>query len=410
MPRKKYAVVKSIPKLNCTLPLLGPAKALGAASSIAAPKASPSRPAHGCPFRLCSMNPPSSTLGHVTRPSRDHGGGRCIATEVPRFKRLFRADSFEILPPMTLRGGVVMPTQTHRLPSKRALTRIPLSSGGLLFGLIAVLMAAPACAPPPQATTASPRRVVALAPAVTAVVYGLGQGDSVVGVCGQCDYPPTTRDLPRVGGYLAPSVEAVLAVRPDLVLVVPSPGNREAVRTLERAGIRILVTADRTLDDLWSAIDSIACALGVPEHGAALRASPQQQLDAGRNRVAGLPATRVLLVVGHRPLIVAGGGTLQDELLRVPGGVNVAGDTGAAFPQVPIELVVARAPEVILDAAMGSEAGGQELFEGLRTVPAVRDGRIVPLAADAIFRAGPRVGEAAALLASAIHPGTAAGS
>jgi iron complex transport system substrate-binding protein len=74
-----------------------------------------------------------------------------------------------------------------------------------------------------------------------------------------------------------------------------------------------------------------------------------------------------------------------------------------------MELVVARAPDVILDAAMGSEAGGRELFAALRTVPAVRDGRIVPLQADALFRAGPRVGEAAAMLASAIHP-EAAGS
>jgi iron complex transport system substrate-binding protein len=303
-----------------------------------------------------------------------------------------------------------MPTQTGLLPSTWAATLAVRPSCGLRFMLIALLMAAPGCASAPQTTTAEPRRVVALAPSVTEVVYGLGEGDRLVGVCGQCDYPPATRDLPRVGGYLAPSVEAVLAVRPDLVLVVPSPGNREAVRTLERAGLRVLVTGDRTLDDLWQAIDSIGAALGVPDRGAALRASVQQQLDAVRRRVAGLPATRVLLVVGHRPLIVAGGGTLQDELLRVAGGVNVAADAGTAFPQVPIELVVARAPEVILDAAMGSEAGGQELFEGLRTVPAVRDGRIVPLAADAIFRAGPRVGEAAALLAGAIHPGAAAGS
>jgi iron complex transport system substrate-binding protein len=261
---------------------------------------------------------------------------------------------------------------------------------------------------PPQGNTL-PSRVVALAPSLTEIVYGLGEGGRLVGVCAQCDYPDAARRLPRVGGYLAPSVEAVLGVRPDLVLVVPSPGNREAVRTLERAGIRVLVTADRTLGDLWQAIASIAGALGAAERGAALRASVQQQLDAVRTRVADLPVTRVLLVVGHRPLIVAGGGTLQDELLRVAGGVNVAADAGAAFPQVPIELVVARAPEVILDAAMGSEAGGRELFAALRSVPAVRDGRIVPLAPDALFRAGPRVGEAAALLAGAIHP-DAAGS
>lgn len=257
--------------------------------------------------------------------------------------------------------------------------------------------------PPPQENTL-PSRVVALAPSLTEIVYGLGEGARLVGVCAQCDYPEAARDVPRVGGYLAPSVEAVLGVRPDLVLVVPSPGNREAVRALERAGVRVLVTADRTLDDLWSAIAEVARALGVPDRGEAMAASVRDHLDAVRSRVRGFSPRRVLLVVGHRPLIVAGGGTLQDELLEVAGGVNVAADAGAAFPQVPLELVVARAPDVILDAAMGTEAGGRELFAALETVPAVRDGRIVPLAPDALFRAGPRVGDAAALLAAAIHP------
>src|SRR5262249_45150426 len=82
-------------------------------------------------------------------------------------------------------------------------------------------------------------------------------------------------------------------------------------------------------------------------------------------RVAGLARRRVLMVVGHRPLIVAGGGTLQDELVRTAGGVNVAADVGSAFPQVPLELVAARAPDVIVDAAMGTEAGGRSLFADL---------------------------------------------
>jgi iron complex transport system substrate-binding protein len=261
---------------------------------------------------------------------------------------------------------------------------------------------------PPQGNTL-PSRVVALAPSLTEIVYGLGEGHRVVGACAQCDYPDAAVRVPRVGGYLAPSVEAILGVRPDLVLAVPSPGNREAVRSLERAGIRVLVTGDRTLDDLWRAIDSVAKTLGVPDRGEAMVARVRAELDHVRSRVQRLPPQRVLLVVGHRPLIVAGRGTLQDELVRLAGGVNVAADAGTAFPQVPMELVVARAPDVILDAAMGTEAGGRELFAELGSVPAVRDGRIVPLAPDALFRAGPRVGEAAALLAAAIHP-EAAGS
>jgi iron complex transport system substrate-binding protein len=196
----------------------------------------------------------------------------------------------------------------------------------------------------------------------------------------------------------------VLGVRPDLVIAVPSPGNREAVRAIERAGVRVLVVQDRQLGDLWDSIASIADALGDTAAGARLAAEVHAELDRVRARVAGAPPVRVLLVVGHSPLIVAGAGTLQGELLEIAGGTNVAADVGSAWPQVSLELVVARAPDVILDAAMGTEAGANALFARLTTVPAVRDGRIVPVSSDALFRSGPRVAEAAALFAAAIHP------
>ena len=287
-----------------------------------------------------------------------------------------------------------VPVPRRLLPTEWAASLILV----LLFGALLL-----GCAEAPSQSVA-PARIVALAPSLTEIVYGLGEQGRLVGVCAQCDYPEEATKLPKVGGYLSPSVEAVLGVRPDLVLAVPSPGNREAVRALERVGVRVLVAADRTLNDLWTTIAAVADALGVPERGAAMTSRVRADLEAVHERVAGLPTRRVLLVVGHRPLIVTGGGTLQDELLRTAGGVNVAADAGTAFPQVPLELVVARAPDVILDAAMGSEAGGRDLFAALGTVPAVRDGRIVALAPDALFRAGPRVGEAAAMLASAIHP------
>ena len=251
-----------------------------------------------------------------------------------------------------------------------------------------------------------PARLVSLAPSVTEIVYALGAGDRVVGVCGQCNYPPAVERVPRVGGYLSPSVEAVIAARPDLVAVVPSPGNREGVRAVERAGIRVLVVQDHTLADLWASIRTLADALALGDAGARLVEDLQHGLDAIRARVDGVPRRRVLLVVGHRPLVVAGGGTLQDELLAIAGGDNVAADIGQSWPQLSLEMVVERAPDVIIDTAMGTEAGSQSLFASLDTVPAVREGRVVTVPADTLYRAGPRVVEAAAALARAIHPET----
>src|SRR5690242_19154399 len=93
----------------------------------------------------------------------------------------------------------------------------------LLFALAAC---GGAIAPPRAAV---PTRIVSLAPSITEIVYALGEGDRLVGVCSQCNYPDAARRIPRVGGYMVPSVEAVLGARPDLVIAVPSPGNRESV-------------------------------------------------------------------------------------------------------------------------------------------------------------------------------------
>jgi iron complex transport system substrate-binding protein len=272
-----------------------------------------------------------------------------------------------------------------------------------VVGALLALLAGCAAGEAPR-TTGPPARIVSLAPSATEVVYALGAGDRLVGVCGQCDYPPEAAHVPRVGGFLAPSVETVLAARPDLVIAVPSPGNREAVRAIERAGVRVLVARDRRLADLWASVRDIAAALGDPGAGEGLVVGIQGAIEAVRTRVAGRPRRRVLVVVGLSPLVAVGGGSLQDELIAIAGGVNVAGDAGEVWPKIALELVVARAPEVIVDAAMGTESAGQALFAGLGTIPAVRDGRVVRLRDDAFLRAGPRVPTAAAALAAAIHP------
>jgi iron complex transport system substrate-binding protein len=130
----------------------------------------------------------------------------------------------------------------------------------------------------------------------------------------------------------------------------------------------------------------------------------RQELARVAACTAGRPRPRALMVVGHRPLIVVGGGTLQHELLETAGGENVGADIGAAFPQTSLEVVAARAPDVIVDAAMGDEHSGEAVFGSLRRVPAVRDGRVVAVAADELLRTGPRVAAAARRLAVVLHP------
>src|SRR5206468_10901008 len=174
---------------------------------------------------------------------------------------------------------------------------------GMRLAAILAAAALGGCAPAPSPAPAGPpARIVSLAPSITEVVYALGAGERLVGVCAQCDYPAAVASVPRVGGYLAPSVEVTLARHPDLVIAVPSPGNREAVRAIERAGVRVLVVGDRTLADLWASIRAVAGALGTPAAGERLVADLAARPGEDLARVADLPPAPVPVIVRHPPL------------------------------------------------------------------------------------------------------------
>src|SRR5256712_1665659 len=264
-------------------------------------------------------------------------------------------------------GRAEIPTGVHEGPHRRRHLRelpgaagAPARAGGALtsgrapakgIGMrarLAIVLAAAAfggCAPAPAPSPAgAPARIVSLAPSITETVYALGAGERLVGVCAQCDYPAAVASVPRVGGYLAPSVEVTLARRPDLVIAVPSPGNREAVRAIERAGVRGLVVGGRTLADLWASIRAVAGALGTPAAGDPPVADVTARLGEVRARVADLPPRRALVIVGHRPPVAVGRGTLQDELLTMAGGGHLGAGPGAGGAAPPPQLGGARAP------------------------------------------------------------------
>src|SRR5439155_703710 len=184
--------------------------------------------------------------GACAAPRRQRGGARGGA----RVRRRWRRDLPRVRRATIPRRAAAAARAGGALTSGRA----PAKGIGMRARLAIVLAAAAlgGCAPAPAPSPAgAPARIVSLAPSITEIVYALGAGERLVGVCAQCDYPAAVASVPRVGGYLVPSVEVTLAARPDLVIAVPSPGNREAVRAIERAGVRVLVVHDRTLAELW---------------------------------------------------------------------------------------------------------------------------------------------------------------
>jgi iron complex transport system substrate-binding protein len=281
--------------------------------------------------------------------------------------------------------------------------------------LAGVANAAPAAgagaAASPEPPPGGVARIVSLAPSVTETVFALDRGDRLVGISTFCDYPPDkVRDIPRAGSYLTPNVERIVALTPDVVIGVPTPGNQPAVEQLRELGLTVVIVGEHTLDDTWQAIRTIGRWAGNEAGAEALVARIQGEIAAVRADAARLPRRKLLFVVGHDPLVAAGTGLFLSELIDAAGGINVAAQAAGAWPRLSLEAVVAAAPEVIIDSAMGSEANAAlaVYWQPYASVPAVRDGRVLAQRSDALLRPGPRIGVAARQLFELIHASPAA--
>jgi iron complex transport system substrate-binding protein len=269
----------------------------------------------------------------------------------------------------------------------------------LLYALLAVPPGAPASVqalgPKPPAVV---RRVVTLAPSLTDAVLALGARDVLVGVS-RFDERAEVQGLPRVGGFVDPSVEAVVALKPDVVLVQPSPGNRGPVEALAGLGIPILALRLASVDDVLAGLRATGAVLGRPTEGEALALSLERTRARVQVEARGLPGVRVLFVYGFQPLVVAGPGSFADELLADAGGINVAHDAGRAYPVWSVERALKARPDVVLDAS--DSAAGQE---PLRRLPGLREARWVTLPSPALLHPGPSLGQGLLELFSALHP------
>lgn len=207
-----------------------------------------------------------------------------------------------------------------------------------------------------------PTRVVTIAPSLTETVLALGKGSVLVGVS-RFDEAPEVVSLKRVGGFNDPSIEAVLALKADLVLVQKAPANQKTVEKLAALGVPVLALSLTTVDDALEATLKIGEALGAQSQAQALVDAVKATREEVRARSKSRKAVRVLFVYGWQPLVVAGPGSFADELLRDTGALNVAQAAPTAYPLFSAESAVALHPDVVIDAADVSE--GKAALQGL---------------------------------------------
>jgi iron complex transport system substrate-binding protein len=249
------------------------------------------------------------------------------------------------------------------------------------------------------------QRIASLAPSVTETLFAIGVGSQVVGISQYTDYPPKARRLPKIGSFLTPNIEAIVALRPTIVIGLLISSDLREIRALQAAAITTLMVDDGSVAAVEASIEAIGQAVGQPRAAHDLVAQIRTRIGGIEQRLAAAQPRRVLMVVGHQPLVAVGQGTYLDELLTLARARNVAGLLGQSWPRLSQEYIVAASPEVILDGQMGTDPHAPARFWArYQSIPAVREGRVFGYPDDPTLHPGPRVAQTLELLARRIHP------
>ncbi|MCE2941890.1 MAG: ABC transporter substrate-binding protein [Gemmatimonadota bacterium] len=251
-----------------------------------------------------------------------------------------------------------------------------------------------------------PARIVSLNPASTEILFTIGAGQRVVGRTSWDAWPDAARAVPDLGPGLRPNVEAVLAAKPDLVLLYAAQDNRAAARALRAAGVATLTLRVDRIADFARATTLLGRVLGDTAAAATLRDSVLATVSrvAGEARAARAAARTsapsVAWPLGERPLYVIGGSSFLGELIDSAGGRNAFGDLAQPSPTVAFEELVRRDPDVlVVGAAAAARIATDARWRQLR---AVRSGRLVIADSVRTGRPGPRLGEAVSWLRDAL--------
>jgi iron complex transport system substrate-binding protein len=252
-----------------------------------------------------------------------------------------------------------------------------------------------------------PRRVVALAPSVTEIVYALGREDRLAGVTRFSNYPPAAQQLPKVGSYIHLDVERIVALRPDLCIAVKDGNPIAVVEQLEALGLPVFAVNPLDLETVMQSIEAIGGLLDAAAVARDVVADMRQRIARVEAKVAQTPLRPgVFLQIGISPIVSVGSSTFIHTLIEMAGGTNLAAGP-TPYPRFSREQVIALAPEVIVISSMARDA----VFEQVKAewmqwpvIPAVRRDAVFIAPPDLFDRPSPRLVDALEVLAGLIHP------
>lgn len=272
-----------------------------------------------------------------------------------------------------------------------------LTAIALVFATSAVALPRSSFIGPKVKPPAQVKRVVTLVPSITDIVLEIDGPSRLVGVS-RYDERPEVKSLPRIGGFSDPSPEAVIALRPDLLIAQPGPGNRAAVETIAKLGVPVLLLPLEDVGGVLEAFRAVGKVLGKAAEGEQLAKELERARDEVRAK-AEKKKVRVLFAYGFDPLVVAGPGSFATELLEDAGGENIVKPPAGPYVTYSVESAIVARPEVVVNAA-DPDTGSQKL----RALPGLKEARWVRVPGQELLLPGPRLAAGLRHLYALLHP------
>lgn len=254
-----------------------------------------------------------------------------------------------------------------------------------------------------------PERIVSLSPSVTEIIYGLGAWKNVVGVTLYSDFPPEVKNLPTVGGWINPNLEAIVALKPDLVIMIKDQDKIFGDK-IRKLGLKTLFIESTTIKDISDSILKIGKAFGKDEEAREVTENFKFGLDEIRTKTAGVRPKRVLFVVGRNPgtledIYVISRGSYINEIIVIAGGENIIKNDVFSV-KVSKEAILSLNPEVIIEINHEriNEDETLKVWDELKDVSAVKNKEVYLLKDTVLLHPSQRVAQGARTIAEILHP------
>ena len=249
-------------------------------------------------------------------------------------------------------------------------------------------------------------RLVSLAPNLTEIVYAVGAGDRLVGNTTFCNYPAEATNVAKVGDTMQPSIERILALRPQLVLVSTASPLEAFAKQLNEHQIAVYITDPHDLEGVFRSILSVGDLVNESAAASELVKRLRSRSETVERAVAGRPSVSVFFQLSGQPLYTAGKTSFITNLIDRAGGRSVTADVNEAWPRLSDEAALASRPEAVImltGDAMGA-AANTKVAPALRNSAAVQNGRVYLINGDLLTRPGPRLIDGLEQIAHSLHP------